>query len=163
MYIRVAGLAASVCYSAAIVWLYMHQPQSIAEVSGSFAASVGVYQIDAKAFEEGRRLFRLGNYAASRSAFERADPAHSDAQTQFYVAYSLYREGWGRMYNDAALMGQAVDALNRAISVSPAGVVTVDDPDLQLKTSDELNAELQFESAHGSAYNTPSRLFRQRK
>jgi hypothetical protein len=163
MYIRVAGLAASVCYSVAIVWLYMHQPQSIAEVSGSFAASVGVYQIDAKAFEEGRRLFRSGEYAASRSAFERADPAHRDAQTQFYVAYSFYREGWGRMYNDTALMAQAVDALERAISASPAGVVTVDDSDLQLKTSDELKAELQFESTHASAYNSPSRIFRQRK
>ena len=163
MYIRVAGLAASVCYGAAIAWLYMHQPQSFAEVSGSLAASVGAYQIDAKAFDEGRRLFRLGEYAASRSAFERADPARRDAQTQFYVAYSFYREGWGRMYNDTALIAQAVEAIDRAIRASPAGVVAVDDPNLQLKTSDQLKAELQFESAHGSAYNTPSRIFRQRK
>ena len=46
MYIRVAGLATSACYGAAIVWLYLHQPQSVAEVTGSFAATVGAYQIE---------------------------------------------------------------------------------------------------------------------
>jgi len=115
MYIRVAGLATSACYGAAIVWLYLHQPQSVAEVTGSFAATVGAYQIDTKSFDEGRRLFRLGEFAAARSAFDRADPAKRDAKTQYYVAYSFYREGWGRMYNDPALIAEAVAAIDRSI------------------------------------------------
>ena len=34
------------------------------------------------------------------AAPDRADPARRDAPTQFYIAYSFYREGWGRVYSD---------------------------------------------------------------
>ena len=39
-------------------------------------------------------------------AFARADPAVRDARTQFYIAYSYYRQGWGRLYHDDALYAE---------------------------------------------------------
>jgi hypothetical protein len=162
LYIRTFGLAVSACYAGAIVWLYLHQPQSVAEVTGSLASAVGAYEVDRAAFDEGLRLFRSERFAASRSAFERADPAHKDAPTQFYVAYSLFREGWGRLYNDDQLFGSALEAVNRAAAASPHGVVRVDDPDLGLHTSDELRAELEAGLRHDASDLNPMKIFRKR-
>src|SRR5580765_2695466 len=141
--IRSMGLAASVCYAALIVWVYAHQPQSLAEVSGSLTASIGAYQIDQPAFDEGLRLFHDDQFEAARAAFERADAAHKDARTQFYIAYSFYREGWGRFYDDDRLFARGVEAADRAIALAPHGNLREDDPALMLHTADELRAELQ--------------------
>ena len=162
LYIRTLGLAVSACYAGAIAWLYLHQPQSIAEVTGSLASAVGTYRIDQEAFTEGLRLFRSEQFAASRSAFERADPAHKDGNTQFYVAYSLFRQGWGRLYNDDQLFSSALEAVNRAGAVSPNGVVRVDDPDLMLHTSDELRAEIEAGLTRDSSDLNPMKIFRKR-
>ena len=98
MLLRAAGLAFSVLYASVIVWLYASQPQTRAEALGGLAATVGAYRIDTQAFEEGLGFFRRDMFAEARMAFERADPAHRDARTQFYLAYSFYREGWGRLF-----------------------------------------------------------------
>jgi len=163
MYIRVLGLTVSACYAVAIVWLYLHQPQSVAEVTGSLASAVGAYQIDRDAFDEGLRLFRSDQFAASRSAFERADPAHRDARTQFYVAYSFYREGWGRFYQDDTLFAQGLEAVNRAIDRAPGGRIRVDDPDLQMRSGEELKAELQAGLRRDASDFNPARILRPRK
>ena len=60
------------------------------------------------------------------------------ARTQYYIAYAFLREGWGRVYADDALYRQAEVALQRAQAATSDGVVRVDDPDLTLKTSDEM-------------------------
>ena len=60
------------------------------------------------------------------------------ARTQYYIAYAFLREGWGRVYADDALYRQAEVALQRAQAAASDGVVRVDDPDLTLKTSDEM-------------------------
>ena len=73
--IRGIGLALSVCYGAFISWLYINQPQSAAEVTGGLSASIGAYRVEALAFEDGLRMFRSDDFAAARTAFERADPA----------------------------------------------------------------------------------------
>src|SRR5262245_17455155 len=101
--IRGAGLTAAVCGCAGIVWVYAHQPQTLAEATGALTASVGAYRVDEPSFGDGLRLFNSENFAAARLAFERADPAHQDPRTQFYIAYSFYREGWGRMAVNAEL------------------------------------------------------------
>jgi hypothetical protein len=136
--IRLAGLATAGVYAAFIVWVYAAQPRTLQEVRGGVAASIGAYRIDAAAFDDGLRFFRADRFAESRRAFERADPAQRDARTQYYIAYAFLREGWGRVYADDALYRQAQVALQRALAASGEGVVRVDDPDLGLKTSDEM-------------------------
>ena len=125
-------------YAVFIVWVYAVQPRSLREVRGGVAASIGVYRIDAAAFDEGLRYFRTDRFAEARRAFARADQAQRDPRTQYYIAYAFLREGWGRVYTDDALYRQAEIALQRALAASPDGVVRVDDPDLALKSSDEM-------------------------
>ena len=136
--IRLAGLAVTAVYAVFIVWVYAAQPRSLREMRGGVAASIGAYRIDAAAFDEGLRYFRTDRFAEARRAFARADPAQRDPRTQYYVAYAFLREGWGRVYADDALYRQAQIALQRALAASPDGVVRVDDPDLALKSSDEM-------------------------
>jgi tetratricopeptide (TPR) repeat protein len=161
--VRTVGLAASVCYAALIVWVYAHQPQSLAEVRGGLSSSIGAYQIDQPAFDEGLRLFRNGQFEAARAAFDRADAAHKDARTQFYIAYSFYREGWGRFYDDTRLFAQGVDAVDRAIALAPHGNFREDDPDLMMHTADELRAELEAGLRTASPDLNPLAVFRTRK
>ena len=47
------------------------------------------------------------------------------------------------MSHDDALYAAGLDALSRAVGAAPGGRVTVSDPDLQLQTADELEAELR--------------------
>jgi len=136
--IRLAGLAVTAVYATFIVWVYAAQPRTLREVRGGVAASIGVYRVDAAAFGEGLRYFRTDRFAEARRAFARADPAQRDARTQYYIAYAFLREGWGRVYADDALYRQAEVALQRAQAAEPDGVVRVDDPDLALRTSDEM-------------------------
>ena len=141
--LRVAGVLLSVGYAALIVWLYVSQPQTGAEAIGGLAAGVGAYRIDQQAMDDGLRFFRADQFPEARMAFERADPAHRDAGTQFYVAYSFYREGWGRMYNDDRLFQQGLEAVNRAIALAPDNRLVVADENLGMRTAEELKAELQ--------------------
>jgi hypothetical protein len=141
-WLRVLGLVTSAIYASFVVWLYAAQPRTIIEVRGGVAARVGVYAIDRPSFDEGLRFFREDRFVEARSAFARADPAQLDETTQFYIAYSFMRQGWGRVYHDDALYREARTALARAVKASPTGGVRVDDPGLMLRTSDELDAEL---------------------
>ena len=141
--VRVAGLVMSVVYAAAIVWLYTSQPQTRAEALGGLAASVGAYRIDNQAFADGLSFFRADKFEEARMAFARADPAARDGRTQFYVAYSYYRQGWGRLYSDDRLFKQGLDAVNRAIEVAPANRIVVEDETLGMRTAEELKAELE--------------------
>jgi hypothetical protein len=161
--VRTAGLAAAVCYAALIVWVYVHQPQTFGEVAGALSANIGAYQIDQQAFDEGLRLFRSDQFEAARAAFDRADPAHKDAPTQFYIAYSFYRQGWGRVYDDDRLFGLGLEAADRAIALAPHGILRVDDSDLMMHTADELRAELQSGVHQDVSDMNPLAIFRQRK
>jgi hypothetical protein len=162
-WVRAAGLATSVAYAAVIGWLYARQPQTIAEMTGALTATVGAYQVNAEAFQHGLTLFRTDQFEAARLAFERADPARQDAKTQFYIAYSYYRQGWGRVYNDDALFAPGLETVDRAIALAPGGRVVVDDPGLEMKSAEELKAELQAGLRRDVSDFNPMRLFRQRK
>jgi hypothetical protein len=102
-------------------------------------------------------------FAEARLAFDRADPARRDARTQFYIAYSFYREGWGRLYNDDALFKQGLEAVERAIAVAPSGRVIVDDTQLVMHSSDELKAELERGLRREASDFNPLRVFDKRK
>jgi len=162
-WVRGLGLATTAMYAAAIGWLYARQPQTVAEMTGALTASVGVYRVNADAFQRGLALFRSEQYEAARLAFDRADPARQDPKTQFYIAYSYYRQGWGRVYNDDALLAPGLEAVDRAIAAAPGGRVVIDDPDLQMHSGEQLKAELQGSLLHDASAFNPMRLFRQRK
>jgi hypothetical protein len=160
--VRAVGLAASLAGAFAIAWAVATQPRTLADVRGSLAASVGVYRIDQGAFDEGLRFFRDGKFAEARTAFARADPAARDATTQFYVAYAFLRQGWGRVYSDDDMYRQGLAALERAVAAAPGGHVRLDDPDLSLRTSDELRAEFERGLSRDVSDFNPARLFRER-
>jgi hypothetical protein len=109
------------------------------------------------------RFFRNDQFVESRMAFARADPAVRDARTQFYIAYSYYRQGWGRLYHDDALYRDGVTAIDRAIALAPAGRLVVDDPALGIRTADELKVELEAGLRRDAADFNPLRVFRERK
>jgi hypothetical protein len=161
--LRAGGAALTVAYAVLIGWLAASQPQSLAEVTGGLAATFGAYEVDAISFDEGLRLFREEQFDAARSAWSRADPAGRDARTQFYVAYSYYRQGWGRVSHDDALYAAGLDALARAVAAAPDGRLMVTDPELQMHTADELEAELRAGVTQDWADLNPLRVLRSRK
>ena len=161
--VRTAGLVGSLVYATLIVWLYATQPQNIREVTGGLASSIGAYTVDAQAMQDGLAFFRNNQFEEARAAFARADPARRDPRTQFYVAYCYYRQGWGRLYSDDALFAKGLEAVDRAIGVAPAGRLVVDDPDLGMRTADELRAELVAGRTRDASDLNPMRVLRPRK
>lgn len=161
--IRALGLAGSLVYAGFIVWLYATGPATIAEVTGGVAAGFNAYKADEASFQEGLRLFRQDSFEAARTAFDRADPARRDSRVQFYVAYSYYRQGWGRLWNDDALFKKGLEALDRAVKADPSGRVAVSDGNLGMMTSDELRAELEGGLRRDASDYNPLRVMRKRK
>lgn len=161
--IRAAGLALVTGYATFIGWLYASQPQTIAEVTGALTAAVGAYQIEATAFDDGLRYFRNDQFVEARAAFARADPAGRDARTQFYTAYTHYRQGWHRLYHDDEQFRAGLAAVTRAIALAADGRLVVDDPDLQMHTADELKAELEAGLTRDPSDFNPFRALRPRK
>ena len=160
--IRAGGIAFSVAYSVFIGWLFAAQPRTIAEVRGGLTASVGAYEIDQQAFDLGRRFFQNDQFVEARAAFARADPATRDARTQFYIAYSYYRQGWHRTYHDDVLYRSGVETIDRAIALA-GGTLTVDDPSLAMHTADEVKAELEAGLTRNLSDFNPRRLLQPRK
>ena len=160
--IQIIGLAVSVVYGVVIVWLYATEPRSFKEVATGAEVAAGTYQVDGEKFNAALALFRREQFRAARDEWNRADPAQGDARTQFYIAYSFYREGWGRVYYDQDLFKQGVEAVNRAIALAP-GSLTVADENLQLHTAAELKAELEQGTERGWGDLNPLKVMRQRK
>ena len=161
--VRLAGLALTLVYGAFIVWLYAAQPQTVSQVTGGLASGIGVYQVDQQATADALAFFRRDAFVEARAAFERADPARRDARTQFYIAYSYYRQGWGRVYNDDVLFKQGIDAVDRAIALAPAHRLVVDDVALGMKSADELRAELERGTTRDASDFNPFKVFSPRK
>jgi hypothetical protein len=161
--VRATGLALAAGYVAAIVWVYTRQPQTVAEATGALTASVGAYRVDAQAFADGLGFFHSDQFAAARLAFARADPALQDPRTQFYVAYSYYRQGWGRFSVDKDLLARGLEAIGRAIAAAPHGRIVVDDQNLQMHSGDELEAELDAELHAPTDLNPLTLVRRHRK
>ena len=161
--VRAIGIVVASFGLGAVLWLFVQQPTTFGELTGGVAASVGAYRIDQADFDQGRQFFANDEFAEARAAFERADPASRHAETQFYIAYSWYRQGWGRVYSDDDLFAQGLMAVNRAIAVAPQGRVRVDDPSLDMKTADELKAELEEGLRRDASDFNPLRVMRRRR
>jgi hypothetical protein len=141
--VRIGGLVFVAAYAGFIGWLLAAQPASVTEAVGGVASGLGLYAVDEQAFAEGLAHFHHDRFAEARAAFSRADPAGRDAHTQFYVAYSFYRQGWHRSYRDDELNRQGLVAVERAIALAPGQRLVVQDPALQMHSADELKAELE--------------------
>jgi hypothetical protein len=161
--VRVAGLIVTAAYAAFIAWVYVRQPRTVQQIAGGVVASVGAYRVDPVNFQEGLRFFRNDQFVEARAAFERADPARQDALTQFYIAYSLYRQGWNRFYRDDALYRKGLEAVDRAIARAPGGRLTVPDANLGMHSADELRAELEAGLVRDTSDLNPLKAFEPRK
>ncbi|HLL75021.1 MAG TPA: hypothetical protein VK421_07120 [Pyrinomonadaceae bacterium] len=161
--IQSLGIAWTLVYATFVVWLYSTAPRTFAEMRTEASAAVGTYEVDRARFEAARELFRREQHRAARDEWGRADPARRDPRTQFYIAYSFYREGWGRLYNDDALFRAGLEAVNRAISLAPNGALAVEDPELKIKSAAELKAELERGTERDWGDLNPAKVFRERK
>jgi hypothetical protein len=161
--VRGGGLVLSLLYAAFIGWTYVQQPQTVAHVTGGLTSSVGAYRVDEQAFADGLAFFKKDQFVEARAAFERADPAERDARTQFFIAYSYYRQGWGRVYSDDALFAEGLKRVDHAIALAPDGRLVVNDPDVKMQSADELRAELQAGIERDASDLNPFRLLRERK
>ena len=160
--IQIIGLVVTAVYAAGIVWLYATEPRSFKEVTTGAQVATGTYEVDRAKFDAALALFRREQFRAARDEWQRADPAQTDPQTQFYTAYSYYREGWGRVYHDQTLFKQGLEAVNRAIAHSPVPL-TVEDEHLQLHTAAELKAELETGTERTWGDINPLKVLRKRK
>jgi hypothetical protein len=160
---RSVGVGLVAAYAVLIGWLYARQPHTFAQVTGGLSDVVGAYRVNQQAFDDGLRFFKNDQFVEARLAFQRADPAVRDARTQFYVAYTYYRQGWGRMHHDDTLYAQGLEALDRAIALAPGGRLVVDDPTLNMHTPEELKAELEAGMRVDASDFNPMRVFAPRK
>ena len=160
--VQIIGLSLSVVYAVAIVWVYATEPRSFQAVATGAQVATGTYQVDQERFNAALALFRREQFRAARDEWQRADSAQGDPKTQFYIAYSFYREGWGRVYYDQDLFKQGLEAVNRAIALAPAPL-SVPDENLQLHTAAELKAELEQGTERGWGDVNPLKVMRTRK
>ena len=161
--IQVTGLALTIAYAAFIIWIYATEPRTFKEVATSAEVAAGTYQINQEKFDAGHALFLREQFRAARDELQRADPAQSDARTQFYIAYSFYREGWGRVYYDQDLFRQGLEAANRAANLASTLPLTVDDQNLKMHTVAELKAELEQGVERRWSDVNPLKVLRTRK
>jgi hypothetical protein len=161
--IKSAGVAWTILYAAFVIWIYATAPRTFNEATTGASVVAGTYAVDEARFRAARELFGREQFAAARDEWMRADPAVRDARTQFYIAYAFYREGWGRIYNDDALFRQGLEAIERAMSLSPEGALAVDDPELKIHSAAELKAELQRGAESSLGDLNPLKIVRERK
>jgi hypothetical protein len=161
--VRAAGLVLAILYAGLIVWTYNRQPETFAQITGGLASGIGAYRVDEQAFGDGLTFFRKNQFVEARAAFMRADPAERDARTQFYIAYTYYRQGWGRLYSDDELFAEGLKRVDKAIALAPDERLVVADADLKMQSADELRAELQNGLERDASDLNPLRVFRERK
>ena len=143
------------------VFLYWTEPRSLSEVTTKGSVVIGTYEINKDEFERGLTLFRSDDFIGARIAFDRADPEKSDANTQFYAAYSYYRQGWGRVSNDNMLFKPGLDAANSVIALDPN--FRTNDETLVMKTPSELKNELEEGLKITPSDFNPMKLTKERK
>ncbi|MGI8555243.1 MAG: hypothetical protein ACR2LT_02660 [Pyrinomonadaceae bacterium] len=171
-YIQILGIILVFFGFGLVAWLYLAAPQSLAEVPSKARETIenattkgqvltGTYEIDQAKFNDGLQAFRADNFVAARDDFSKADPEKRDAKTQFYIAYSFYRQGWGRTYNDDALFKQGLEQTNRVIQLDKN--FKAEDDNLKLKTPAELKNEFEEGLKITPEDFNPLKIFRERK
>jgi len=170
--IQILGVVLAGFYGLFIAWLYWAEPKNLVEVSTKAQTTIenvttktqvaiGTYEIDQVKFNDGLDAFRKDNFIVARDNFERADPERRDARTQFYIAYSFYRQGFGRISNDDALFRKGLEQTNLVIQADKN--FKSDDAGLQLKTPAELKNEFEEGLKVTASDFNPFKVLRERK
>jgi hypothetical protein len=160
-YIQIIGLFLTVIYAAFVVWLYAYEPKTVSEITSKAEVTIGTYQIGQAAFDEGLRLFYADNFPAARDKFNQADPEKRDAKAQFYIAYSFYRQGFGKLYDDDNLFKPGLETVNRVMALDAN--FKIDDSNLKMKTAAELKNELEKGLETSLDDLNPMKVLRERK
>ena len=160
-YIHISAILITLAGLMLISFLYWTEPKSLAEVSTKGSVAIGTYSVDRAVFEQGLASFQKDQFPDARVAFNRADPEKRDAATQFYIAYSYYRQGWGRLSNDDTLFEPGLEAVNRVMTIDPN--YRSSDSTLAMKTPAELKNELEEGLKITPSDFNPLKLTRERK
>jgi hypothetical protein len=171
-YLQILSIALTASFGVLIVWLYWAAPKNLEEVSLKAQATyenvttkaqviTNIYEVDKAKFDEGLQAFRQDNFILARDLFQRADPERRDAKTQFYIAYTFYRQGWGRFTNDDELFKKGLEEVNRVIALDKN--FKSDDANLQLRTPIELKNEFEEGMRVTISDFNPLRVLRERK
>ncbi len=171
-YIHILGIIITVAYGLFVIFLYAAEPRSFEEITIRAGETVdkvvnkgqiltGTYEIDKTKFNEGLQAFRADNFLVARDRFIAADPERRDATTQFYIAYSYYRQGWGRVSNDDALFTKGLAEVEKLQRIDPD--FRSADPDLRMKTAVELRNEFEEGLKVTASDFNPFRVLRERK
>ncbi len=171
-HIHVSSILLTALGGVFVAWLYAVEPKSLGEVSTKAQTTIentatktqvaiGTYEIDRAKFDEGLKLFRQNNFVSARDFFERADSERRDARTQFYIAYSFYRQGFGKVYSDDALFKQGLERVDLLIALDKD--FKSDDADLKMKTPVELKNEFEEGLKITASDFNPFKVLRERK
>lgn len=171
-HVQILGIALTIVYGVFVAWLYLAEPKSLADLPSKAQATIenvgvktqialGAYEVDKAKFADGLQAFRQENFVAARDYFGRADPEQRDAKTQFYIAYSFYRQGFGKVSSDDALFRQGLEQTNRAAALDRD--FKSDDADLEMKTPAELKNEFEEGLKITPGDFNPFKLLRKRK
>lgn len=170
--IQISGIALTAVGGVLVAWLYLVEPKTVADlpqkarttienIGTQTQVAVGTYEVDKMLFDEGLRAFRQNNFIVARDNFERADTEKRDAKTQFYIAYSFYRQGFGKLSSDDALFKQGLEQVNRVAALDKN--FKSEDADLQIKTAVELKNEFEEGLKITTSDFNPLKILRERK
>ncbi len=171
-HIQILGISLAAFYAMFTAWLYWVEPKSLEElptkaqttienVTTKTQVAIGTYEADQAKFNEGLKAFRADNFIVARDNFGKADTERRDAKTQFYIAYSFYRQGFGRISNDDALFRQGLEQINRVVALDKN--FKSDDANLQIKTPVELKNEFEEGLKVTASDFNPLKVLRERK
>ncbi len=160
--VQTAGLALALLYGVFIVWLYVRQPRTFEEIKTQAAVETNVYQIKQENFDEAVKQFDQKQYRVSIEQFELADPARRDARTQFYIAYSYYLMGRGRLYDDDEMFRKGLEAVDRSIASAPNNIFEIERADLEIRSAARLRERLKEGLETTASDFNPFKIFEKR-
>ncbi|NNE66595.1 MAG: hypothetical protein HKN33_08505 [Pyrinomonadaceae bacterium] len=171
-FIQISGIALTVVYGLFVVWIYWASPKNLADFETKARESVtkaaskasvvtNTYEIDKVKFQEGLVAFRSENFIVARDRFQKSDPEKRDARVQYYIAYTFYRQGWGRFSNDDELFLKGLKQLEEVKRLDSD--FKADDPDLRLARPVELENEFREGLRFTASDLNPFKIGRERK
>jgi hypothetical protein len=159
LFLQVAGLVIAPLYGFLIVWLYLHHPQSLSELKTEASVQANVYQVNQTNLDEAIKEFNAGDYNSAIGQFKLADPAERDPASQYYIAYSYYMLGRGRIFNDEDMFNKAIKAVNLCLDNAPNHIFQIDRADLEVRNADTLREKLVEGLRHTPASLNPLNWF----
>jgi hypothetical protein len=141
--VQITGLVIALFYALTIIWLYVRQPRSFQELKTQAAVETNVYRVKQENFDEGVRQFNNGQYRVAIEQFGLADPAEAAPPAQFYIAYSYYLLGRGKLYDDDEKFRKGLAAIDRCLAYAPNNIFSIDRTDLEIPDAAALRLRLK--------------------